>query len=46
MIALITRDEKNTVPEASRRLKYGDHLTVIGRTDAVHKAISQLHPHD
>ncbi|MFD1641639.1 cation:proton antiporter [Halohasta litorea] len=46
MIALVSRDEENTVPEDSQEIHYGDHLTVLGRTDAVHDAISQLHPHD
>ena len=46
MIALVSRDEENTVPENSQEINYGDHLTVLGRTDAVHDAISQLHPHD
>lgn len=46
MIALVTRDKENTVPETNHRVEYGDHLTVLGRTDSVHEAIDQLHPHD
>ena len=46
MIALVSRNEENTVPEDSQEVHYGDHLTVLGRTDAVREAISQLHPHD
>jgi Trk K+ transport system NAD-binding subunit len=46
MIALVTRNEENTVPETTHQLEYGDHLTVLGRTAAVHDAIERLHPHD
>jgi NhaP-type Na+/H+ or K+/H+ antiporter len=46
MIALVTRDEENTVPEPDHTIEYGDHLTVIGRTGAVHEAIERFHPHD
>ncbi len=46
MIALVTRDEENTVPQPDHVVEYGDHITVIGRTEAVKQAIKQLHPHD
>ena len=46
MIALVSRDEENTVPDASLAVEYGDHLTVLGQTEAVHDAIDRLHPHD
>ena len=46
MIALVSRGDENTVPETSQDIHYGDHLTVIGRTDSVHEAIDRLHPHD
>ena len=46
IVALVSRDEENTVPEASLELEYGDHLTILGRTESVHEAIDQLHPHD
>ncbi|WP_253738647.1 cation:proton antiporter [Halohasta salina] len=46
MIALVSRGDENTVPETSQEVHYGDHLTVIGRTDSVHEAIERLHPHD
>jgi NhaP-type Na+/H+ or K+/H+ antiporter/Trk K+ transport system NAD-binding subunit len=46
MIALVTRDEENTVPEPDYVVEYGDHITVIGRTEAVKSAIEQLHPHE
>jgi sodium/proton antiporter, CPA1 family (TC 2.A.36) len=46
MIALVSRDDENTVPDTNQEIHYGDHLTVLGRTDAVHEAIERLHPHD
>ena len=46
MIALVSRGEENTVPDPELRIEYGDHLTVLGQTDAVSQAIDQLHPHD
>jgi NhaP-type Na+/H+ or K+/H+ antiporter len=46
MIALITRDGENTVPQPDHVVEYGDHITVIGRTEVVKEAITQLHPHD
>jgi len=46
LIALVTRDKENTVPDPELNVEYGDHLTVIGQTDAVKEAIKQLHPHD
>ena len=46
MIALLSRDEENIVPETSHEIQYGDHLTVLGQSDSVHEAIDRLHPHD
>jgi len=46
MIALVTREKENTVPDPELRVEYGDHLTVLGQTQAVKDAIKQLHPHD
>ena len=46
LVALVSRDEKNTVPETTLELEYGDHLTVLGHTEAVREALEQLHPHD
>lgn len=46
MIALVSRGEENTVPESDFELEYGDHLTVLGRKEAVREAIGMLHPHD
>ena len=46
IIALVSRDGENTVPESGFELEYGDHLTVLGRKEAVREAIDTLHPHD
>jgi len=46
IIALVSRGGENTVPESGFELEYGDHLTVLGRKDAVKEAIDILHPHD
>jgi len=46
MVALVTRGEENTVPDPDLEIEYGDHLTVLGQTEAVSQAIDQLHPHD
>ncbi len=46
MVALVSRGEENTVPEADLELEYGDHLTILGRTEAVDEAMDRLHPHD
>lgn len=46
LIALVGRDGNNQVPEQDFVLEYGDHLTLIGHTDAVHEALEWIHPHD
>ena len=46
VIALVSRGGENKVPELDFEIEHGDHLTVLGRTDAVDKAIKRLHPHD
>jgi NhaP-type Na+/H+ or K+/H+ antiporter/Trk K+ transport system NAD-binding subunit len=46
MVALLTRDGENTVPDPDLEIEYGDHLTVLGRIESVKEAIGRLHPHD
>ncbi len=46
LIALVSRDGDNEVPSSDVTLEYGDHLTFLGRTEAVREAISWAHPHD
>ncbi len=46
IIALVTRDEENTVPTGETALERGDHLTIIGPRGGVKDAIEWIHPHD
>ncbi|QLG50138.1 cation:proton antiporter [Natrinema halophilum] len=41
LIALVSRNGTNEVPSAEVELQEGDHITLIGRTEAVHEAIKQ-----
>jgi len=45
-VAVVSRDGENHVPSADSVLEYGDHVTFIGDTDAVRKAMDRFHPHD
>lgn len=38
-LALLSRDETNQLPHPDDTIEQGDHLTFIGRTEAVHQAI-------
>ena len=38
-VALISRDGTNHLPHPDDRIELGDHLTLIGRREAVHEAI-------
>ena len=44
LIALVSRDGDSQIPESGLELRHGDHLTLVGRRDAVHEAIEQCHP--
>ncbi|PSP75976.1 potassium transporter [Halobacteriales archaeon QS_3_64_16] len=46
LIALVGRDGDSQVPERAFELEYGDHLTVLGRKEAVKQALERFHPHD
>lgn len=46
VIALVSRGGENKVPKLDFAVEHGDHLTILGRTEAVDKAIKRLHPHD
>ena len=39
LVALVSRDGDSQIPEPDLTLRRGDHLTFVGRRDAVHKAI-------
>lgn len=41
LIALVSRNGTNEVPSAEVELQKGDHITLIGRTDAVREAIER-----
>ncbi|MFT4947715.1 MAG: NhaP-type Na+/H+ or K+/H+ antiporter [Natronomonas sp.] len=45
-IALVGRDGDNQVPEQDFTIEHGDHITILGHTDAVHEALERAHPHD
>ncbi|MFB6218804.1 MAG: TrkA C-terminal domain-containing protein, partial [Halobacteriaceae archaeon] len=46
IIALVSRDGESRVPEEEFTLQAGDHITFLGRTDAVREATDRFHPHD
>ncbi|PCR92113.1 cation:proton antiporter domain-containing protein [Natrinema ejinorense] len=41
LIALVSRNGTSEVPNPDVELQYGDHITLIGRTEAVREAIEQ-----
>lgn len=43
-IALVSRGGESQIPTQDWTVQSGDHLTFIGRQDAVHAAIEQCHP--
>ncbi|QLC33170.1 cation:proton antiporter [Halarchaeum sp. CBA1220] len=44
IIALVGRDGENSVPSEDFTLQKGDHLTFLGRKEAVREAITLCHP--
>jgi NhaP-type Na+/H+ or K+/H+ antiporter len=46
IIALVGRDGDNQMPTGDFTLQRGDHLTFLGRKEAVHQALDWCHPHD
>jgi NhaP-type Na+/H+ or K+/H+ antiporter len=44
IIALVGRDGENQVPDGDFTLQEGDHLTFLGRTEAVREALEWSHP--
>jgi NhaP-type Na+/H+ or K+/H+ antiporter len=46
LIALVGRDGNSEVPEENFTLQHGDHITFLGRKDAVWQAIERCHPHE
>jgi NhaP-type Na+/H+ or K+/H+ antiporter len=46
IVAVVGRDEESHVPDADEALQYGDHITFIGDSDAVRRAMRRFHPRD
>ena len=44
LIAMVSRDGENFVPSQGFTIQRGDHLTFLGRRDAVKEAIARCHP--
>jgi len=44
LIGMVSRDGENQVPDGDFTIREGDHLTFIGRTEAVREAIEWCHP--
>jgi len=46
IIALVGREGNNQVPDPDFTIQRGDHLTFLGRKEAVREALDLCHPHD
>ncbi|WP_332897271.1 MULTISPECIES: cation:proton antiporter domain-containing protein [unclassified Haladaptatus] len=46
LIALVSRDGKNQMPDEDFTLQNGDHVTLLGRKESVRQALKTFHPHD
>lgn len=46
IVAMIGREGSSHVPDGDTVLERGDHVTFLGRKDAVREAIRRFHPHD
>jgi NhaP-type Na+/H+ or K+/H+ antiporter len=44
LIGMVSRNDDNQVPDGGFTIQQGDHLTFIGRTEAVREAIEWCHP--
>lgn len=44
LIALVGRDGDSQIPEPEFTLRHGDHITFLGRKEAVRKALERCHP--
>ena len=45
LIAMVSRDGQNKVPDQDYTIQCGDHITLLGRNEAVREAIDRCHPH-
>ncbi|MFB6146734.1 MAG: cation:proton antiporter [Halobacteriaceae archaeon] len=46
IVALVSRGDETQMPDPEATIEVGDHLTFLGRTEAVREAIERCHPHD
>lgn len=46
LIALVGRDGDTGIPDGEFRFEHGDHVTILGRKEAVRTALERLHPHE
>ncbi len=46
LIALVSRDGDIQVPDENFTVQQGDHLTLLGRKEAVRNTIDRYHPHE
>lgn len=46
LIALVSRDGENKVPDAELELEHGDRITLVGENQAVQDALARFHPAD
>ena len=46
IIAETGRGSDAHVPEPDEEIEYGDHVTFLGDSDAVNRAVKRFHPHD
>ncbi len=46
IVAVIGRNGETNVPSADEALEYGDHVTFLGRREAVDGAVRRFHPRD
>jgi NhaP-type Na+/H+ or K+/H+ antiporter/Trk K+ transport system NAD-binding subunit len=44
LVALVSRNGESEIPESDTTLEHGDHLTFVGRREAVREAIERCHP--
>ena len=46
LIALVSRDGENMVPDGDFKLKQGDRITLVGQNEVVQDALARFHPDD
>jgi NhaP-type Na+/H+ or K+/H+ antiporter len=46
LIALVSRDDENMVPDGDFELQHGDRITLVGLNESVQNALERFHPAD